>query len=420
VDAYLFHLAAKAGAHPRLATRIADVEIDPDTGVVLRTDKGEEFRASYVVDASGYRSPLSDTFALREEPTRARTHTRTLFTHMIGVQPYDNAPSAQPHRKPSPWHNGTLHHCFDGGWVWVIPFDNHPGARNPLCSVGLTLDPRKYPKNGASPEQEWADFLARFPEIAWQFTKAVAVRPWVSTGRLQYSAKQVVGERFCLTSHAAGFIDALYSRGMTNTTEVINALAWRLIEASRDGDWSTKRFEHVEALQQGLFDVHDDLVYSSFVGFSNYELWNAVNRVWQLTTMLGNIVIEDAYYRFAYGDRDDQVFRDMEQAGEPGSPFAVSAEFSELLPLTVQACREVEAGTTTPEEAASRILGKIAVATYLPPAFGFGEPDNRCFSATPGKMARNAVWSLRHAPKDIAVMSRRATAGLIRMRMGGE
>jgi FADH2 O2-dependent halogenase len=416
VDAYLFHVAVKYGAQPRLATRVTDVEIDPDEGAVLRTDRGEEFRASYVVDASGFRSPLSDKLALRENPTRAATHSRTLFTHMIGVRPYDDAPSAKNHVKPNPWHNGTLHHCFDGGWVWVIPFDNHPNAVNPLCSVGLTVDPRKYPKEDMFAEQEWAMFLARFPEIAWQFEDAVAVRPWVSTGRLQYSAKQVVGDRFCLTSHAAGFIDALYSRGMTNTTEVVNALAWRLIEAARDGDWSTKRFEYVESLQQGLFDVHDDLVYSSFVGFGDYELWNAVNRTWQLTTMLGNIVIEDAYYRFA-GSGDDKVFRDMEQTRYPGSPFPVSDEFNAMLPLTKQVCTGVDAGSMTPKAAAERIFDRIGQADYLPPAFGFGKRDNRCFSASPSKMVQNAMWGRRNAPPEIGAMMRRATAGLVRMRL---
>lgn len=416
VDAYLFHVAVKYGAEPRLATRIADVEIDPAEGVLLRSDRGEEFRAQYVVDASGFRSPISDRYALRETPTRAGTHSRTLFTHMVGVKPYDDAPSARAHVKPNPWHNGTLHHCFDGGWVWVIPFDNHPGAVNPLCSVGLTVDPRKWPKPDCPPEEEWNDFLTRFPEIAWQFQGSRAVRPWVSTGRLQYSAKQVVGDRFCLTSHAAGFIDALYSRGMTNTTEVVNALAWRLIEASKDGDWSTERFEYVETLQQGLFDVHDNLVYSSFVGFGDYELWNAVNRTWQLTTMLGNIAIEDAYYRFSKTG-DDRIFRDMEQTKYPGSPFPISDSFNQLLPTTRELCEQVEAGTLAPETAARKILERVGKADYLPPAFGFGNPDNRCFAATPPKMLANAMWSRRHAPGEIGPMMRRASAGLVRMRL---
>ncbi|WP_207928975.1 tryptophan 7-halogenase [Actinomadura sp. 6K520] len=416
IDAYLFHVAVKYGATPRLNTRIEDIEIDPDSGAVLRGARGEEFRASYVVDGSGFRSPLAEKFELRETPTRARTHTRTIFTHMIGVTPFDDAPAAKRHDQPNPWHNGTLHHVFDGGWLWVIPFDNHPGAINKLCSVGLTFDPRVHPKeDGVSPEQEFNAFLERFPQIAHQFKEAKAVRPWVSTGRLQYSAKQVVGERYCLTSHAAGFIDALYSRGLTNTLELVNALGWRLIAASRDGNWSLERFGYLEALQQGLFDFHDDLVFSSFVGFGDYELWNATCRTWMLGTMLGNVMLEDAYYRFAKTG-DEKVFLDLENSKHPGSPLPVSEGFNELGIATRELCESVREGTVTADAAAARILGRIKDADYIAPAFRLGERDTRCFNMTPLKMAKNAIWCRREAPPEIGPRMIRASKGLVRMR----
>lgn len=421
IDAYLFHVAVKYGAHPRLATRIADVEIDPDSGAVLRTDSGEEFRAHYVVDGSGFRSPLADKFGLRETPTRARTHSRTLFTHMVGVKPFDDSPTAaRRHNQPNPWHHGTLHHVFDGGWLWVIPFDNHPESLNPLCSVGLTLDPRVFPKGELTGQQEFDDFLARFPEIAWQFEGAKAVRPWVSTGRLQYSAHQVVGDRFCLTSHAAGFIDALYSRGLTNTLELVNALGWRLIAASRDGDWSKDRFNYVESLQQGLFDFHDDIVFSSFVGFRDYELWNAVNRTWMLGTMLGNVMLEDAYYRFQRTGRED-VFLELERSKHPGSPLPVSSGFNEMGNLTRELCLAVEDGKVSPGDAAGQILDHIRNADFISPGFRLGERGTRCFDMSPGKMAKNAVWCRREAPPEIGPRMINASKGLVRMRLrGGE
>lgn len=418
IDAYLFHVAVKYGAVPRLNTRIADVEIDPDSGAVLRTDKGEEFRASYVVDGSGFRSPLAEKFELRETPTRARTHSRTLFTHMVGVQPFDRAPAARAHQQPNPWHHGTLHHVFDGGWLWVIPFDNHADSINPLCSVGLTLDPRAFPKDETPGQEEFDAFLKRFPEIAWQFRDARAVRPWVSTGRLQYSAKQVVGERFCLTSHAAGFIDALYSRGLTNTMELVNALGWRLIAASRDGDWSLDRFSYLETLQQGLFDFHDDLVYSSFVGFRDYELWNAVNRTWMLGTMLGNVMLEDAYYRFTRSG-NAEVFRELEDSVRPGSPLPVSEGFNAMSTLTRELCQAVDDGSLAPRAAAQQILDCIRDADFIAPSFRLGERGSRCFNMSPGKMARNAVWCRRDAPPEIGPRMINASKGLVRMRLMG-
>lgn len=401
IDAYLYAVALKYGAHGRQATRIADIDIDTERGVLLRAESGERFRASYLVDAGGFRSPLAEALDLRESPTRARHHSRCLFTHMIGVKPYDDAPSARLHEHPNPWHHGTLHHVFEGGWFWVIPFDNNPWSHNPLCSVGLTLDPRVHPKpEGVGAQEEFDSFLERFPQIAWQFKDAVAARPWVSSGRLQYSAKRLVGDRYCLTSHAAGFIDALYSRGLTNSLEMVNALGWRLIEAAGDGDWSTARFEYLEPLQQGLFDIHDDLVFSSFVGFKDYELWNAAYRTWAVSLVLGTLLREGAYYEFQRGG-DDEIFRGLERLGRPGSPFPVSEGFSTLGPNTREICLSVAEGSLDPGTAARRLFSRLRGEDYIPPSFGLHEPDRHWFSPTRGQMADALEWTRSQAPAHI-------------------
>ena len=124
---------------------------------------------------------------------------------------------------------------FERGWFWVIPFNNHPLSTNPIISVGLTIDPRRYPKPpNMSPEQEFNEFVNLYPSVAEQFKDGKAVRPWVSTERLQYSSKQTIGHRYCLMSHASGFVDPLFSRGMFNTVEVIQTLVDPLLEALGD------------------------------------------------------------------------------------------------------------------------------------------------------------------------------------------
>ena len=399
-DAYLFNVAVGYGADSCLNTRITGIEIDPDTGVVLRSAGGAEFRARYLVDGSGFRSPVAEMLGLRDEPTRARHHSRTLFTHMVGVTPFDDTAAARPHKQPSPWHHGTLHHVFDGGWLWVIPFDNFDGALSSLCSVGLTVDERVHPKPDCAPQQEFDAFLLRFPEIAEQFRHARAVRPWVGTDRLQYSASDTVGDRYCLTSHAAGFIDALFSRGLTNTLEVVNALAWRLIAAARDGDWSTERFAYVDRLQQGLFDVHDDLVYSSFVGFRHYPLWNAVVRVWKTTSILPTMRIENALRTFI-DTRDDEVFHDLERTDTPGLPAPVGRDLSDLLAFTRQTCQAVAAGTLPAADAADRVFDRLRRSGCVPAPFELGDPDNRYFEATPELLDRLTMWGTTQAPEHL-------------------
>ena len=75
------------------------------------------------------------------------------FVEKEGVEP--------PATLASRWHEGTVHHVFDGGWFWIIPFDNAQGSENPLCSIGLTLDMRKYPHRGVPPQQEFEEIVAR-------------------------------------------------------------------------------------------------------------------------------------------------------------------------------------------------------------------------------------------------------------------
>jgi FADH2 O2-dependent halogenase len=416
VDAYLYNVALKYGADARTGVRIAEVDVDGGAGVVLQAQSGERFEAEYIVDASGFRSPLADRLGLREEPTRARAHTRSLFTHMIGVKPYDETPTGGLQGQPSRWHDGTLHHIFDGGWLWVIPFDNTKDSLNPLCSVGLTLDPRVHPKGELGPQEEFDAFLARFPDVAKQFKDARPARPWVSTNRLQYSSKQVIGDRFCLTSHAAGFVDALYSRGLTNSFEVVNALAWRLIGASRDGDWSFERFQYVEDLQQGLFDVHDDLVYTSFVAFRDYDLWNAVFRTWALSTVLAALALENAYFAYARDGRDE-IFQDLEQTRYPGSPFPISENYNEMRFTALDLCRRVDEGSLDAKTAAARLFEVLREADYVPAAFKIGVPEEHYIYITPPKMVQAAKWAGTKAPKEIGELMHGAMSGLVKERL---
>jgi tetracycline 7-halogenase / FADH2 O2-dependent halogenase len=296
VDAYLFRAAVRYGALDREGVGIADVRIDED-GARVALDTGEVLEGEYVIDATGRGSVLAAMYDLREEPCRFETQSRTLFTHMRGVRPYDEV--AAPSGQPSPWHEGTLHQLFDGGWLWVIPFDNHDASESDVVSVGLNLDLRKHPRReGVTPEQEWAEYLERFPSVARQFEDAELVFPWVSTGRTQFSSSRTVGDRWCLMSHAAGAIDALFSRGMANTMAVIEAFVPTYLAAREEGDLSAERFAYVDRLSQQILDNNDKLIAGSYVAFGDFDLWRAWSKLWFLVWNLGVIRVNGAFYRF--------------------------------------------------------------------------------------------------------------------------
>lgn len=281
IDALLTTHAIHYGATVHQNTPVTALNFAPDA-VEITTQQGERYTAAFVVDAGGYRSLIAETFALRDH--NLRTHSRGLFTHMVDVPDFHRVgASRRAYGVPYRLAEGTLHHIFHGGWLWVIPFDNHRRATNPLCSVGLLLDPRIYPVTPElSPAQEFAEFIARYPAIAAQFKEARAVRDWTSAPRLQYSSKQVVGDRWALLGHAAGFIDPLYSKGLYTTMMSLGLLAHLLIDAQRAGDYSAARFQPLEALTLGFVCSNDRLIANSYKAFVNYQLWQVYSVLWLL------------------------------------------------------------------------------------------------------------------------------------------
>jgi tetracycline 7-halogenase / FADH2 O2-dependent halogenase len=400
-DAYLFQAAVRYGCLPRQNWRVADIELDDD-GVTVTGQNGERFRARYLVDASGFRSPLADKLDLRERPSRLRHHSRSLFTHMVGVTPYDDVVDTPArYRPPVRWHEGTMHHTFERGWFWVIPFNNHPDSTNDVVSVGLTMDERLYPKpTDMTPEQEFYAFANRFPAVARQFKNARAVREWVSTGRLQYSSKQSVGHRWCLMSHAAGFLDPLFSRGMSNTVEVIDALAWRLLDALADDDFSEERFAYVERLEQGLLDYNDDLANSSFIAFSNFNLWDAVFRIWGFSSNYGAMRLTRAELQYQLSG-DDQVFKDLEKAPNTGFWWPDEPEMKRLWDFMVETCLKCEVGEVSADDAAAALHARIRESSLPASSFGYKDPDNQWIYPSVFDLMRFMGWALTSGPPSV-------------------
>jgi FADH2 O2-dependent halogenase len=181
IDYYLLKVAAEYGCKIHENTEVDGIHFKTNL-VRLSTNRGE-LTARYLVDGSGYNSVLSRMFGLRNSGERiARTHSRGVFTHMADVPHFDHVLANQvDHGCPIPWSKGTLHHLFDRGWMWVIPFDNHDSAINKLCSVGLMLDTKHHPKDDTlSPEDEFFSFVSQYPRMDEQFRNARAARAWVS------------------------------------------------------------------------------------------------------------------------------------------------------------------------------------------------------------------------------------------------
>nr|AFP87528.1 FADH2-dependent halogenase [Streptomyces sp. CNQ-418] len=410
VDAYLYNVAIKYGCATRTNFHAEDVDFD-GSGVTITSATGDHFRARYVVDASGYRSPLAEKFQLREDPPRYKHHSRAIWNHFLGVPKTDDVfRRTKEDSPPVRWYDGTVHHLFDKGWFWVIGFDNHESSRNPLCSVGLTLDPRAYPKRpGVTAEEDFWEHANRFPDIARQFEGMKPVREWVSTDRLQYSSTQTVGDRWALLAHAAAFIDPLFSRGLHNTCEAVNVLAWRILRAVDDDDFSAERFEGVNHRQQSLFDGNDKLVAAAYQSFSNHALWSAVFRIWAWGSNAGTFrALEASRLWRKTGDLGHLL--ELEECKNPGLHWSDHEGYGDLFNLMVEQCDAYAQGRVTGQQAADTLYSALEESPFVPRHWGWTEPNLRFINPTPKRLAKTMYWAATKAQPDV----RRIMLGFLR------
>ena len=362
-DYLLTSLAISYGATVLQGTQIQDIQLKT-TGVELITNKGVHYQAQYVVDAGGMRSLLANKLAWRHHDLLA--HSRTIYTHMIDVPCFNNVgPTRDAYGFPYPFSQGTLHHIFHGGWLWIIPFNNHPAATNPLCSFGLQLDTRIYPqRNDLTPEAEFYAFIQQFPDLAAQLQHAHPVREWQRVDRLQYSAHHIVGDRFALLAHAAGFIDPLYSKGLYVTHMSIFWLADLLLKAKATGDYSAAAFAPLETMTLNYIGMHDRLVASSFKAWSNYKLWQVYAVVWLLGAYLEYVRL--VINRLRARDRQEYLalMAPHRLAGGGFAPFFAIQEQIDALIDGVDPTNEADVDRTVAE-----IKALFSTFPWMPSAF---------------------------------------------------
>jgi FADH2 O2-dependent halogenase len=340
---------------------------------------------------------VSDQLGLRDEVPRFRTDTRAIYTHMMGVRSADLLLNSRGRRNLiSPLGQSTMHHVFDGGWMWVIPFNNHRDATNPLTSVGLMLDRRMHHDPQGTPDQEFRRIISGYPTITRHFAEAEAVRPWIGSGRIQYSSPHLLAPRLIQLPHAADFIDPLYSSGMSVLIAAVDLIAEALLKAVAEDDFDMDRFQVVEDVVNRGFDHYDSIVSGAYDSFASYDTWNAWNRNWVMGSLLGTFGPLSLWVRYhkdgdrSYLDKTTEVSR-MGVLGSnlPGVLEVVKASRADL--------DAAVAGDITYTAASERIFARFRGVDFLPPYMGFGDPGKRAtatFTLIPG--ARHVMWYKRH------------------------
>jgi FADH2 O2-dependent halogenase len=280
-DAFLVSRFGHYGVAYRDNTEITDLASDT-SGVQLRLQSARgssQVRARFVVDASGHASYLANRFALRDDVPRFRTNTRSLFAHFRGPHALEAqlGPGAVFRFRRDAC---TMHHCFAGGWLWVIPFDDG------TVSVGLQLDRDMYPLDASvPPEVEFRSVCERYPTIDQHLAGLELAMPIVRTGRVQFTSRTILGDGFILAPHAAAFVEPLFSTGLTLTLAFCSRFIPAALAAQAERNWAKQRFSPLETTF--FQEVHqiDRLVHGCFRTFHDYELFKQYWRAWVIATV---------------------------------------------------------------------------------------------------------------------------------------
>jgi FADH2 O2-dependent halogenase len=401
IDAYYVALAARLGAVIRQQARIETIDV-ASGGVTLTLADGHRLHTRFVVDAAGFRAPLADALQLREGARPMQANTRSLFTHMVNVDLYEDviAP-VETHGSPTALSQTTLHHMFDCGWLWIIPFNNQPFSTNPLCSVGLQFDIDRHGPASRDPEREFQQFLADHPSVAKHFKNAARVREWTVAPRLNYTSRETVGDRYCLLGHAVGFVDPLFSRGLVNTFESIARLAPTLLKSLRADRWQREDLLPLERYSLEVVRINDRLVANSYIAFRTFPLWNAWFRIWLSGSYIGVLRLRRILSDYLV-DRDNEALDGaFENATYPGHLSIESHCYERMFDAacsTMERFKDGEIG----EAQTIATLHRLYVENHEHLPLDFADFANRYVSRPTVEFARSLLDWANHAPDGLA------------------
>ncbi len=268
-DQFLVQTAQSLGVEYLDEVRLASAVCKPD-GVMLsgtRDSSPVEFKASFVVDATGPRGFLHHALGLSEAGFDCLPKTQALYSHFTGVSRFDVSPSPP---SPYPPDDAALHHVFPGGWMWVLHFNNGMTSAGVAVTESMAGELRLNEDAAA-----WGRLMERLPSVAAQFRSAGNCRPWTYQPRLSFRSGQITGPNWALLPSSAGFVDPLLSTGFPLTLLGIERLA-----RSLESNWGTARFaaglSNYAAQSESELLITADLVGALYANLEEPAVFNAL------------------------------------------------------------------------------------------------------------------------------------------------
>jgi FADH2 O2-dependent halogenase len=247
---------------------------EEEDGVKLggtRNGGAVELRAQFVVDATGPRGFLHRVLGLSDLALPGYPSTQSLYSHFSGVGRLGETQfSRTDELPPYPIDDAAVHHVFDGGWIWVLKFNNG------MTSAGVAaMDEVASHLRLTDGAHAWQRLLAQIPALQSQFAGAKTERPFVHMQRLPFRSSGIVGRRWALLPSAAGFVDPLLSTGFPLTLLGVSRIAEAI-----EHEWGSSCFGERLAAYAALTDrelvATARLIAALYANMNNFDVFVAL------------------------------------------------------------------------------------------------------------------------------------------------
>ena len=205
--------------------------------VIIEASDGarEVIRPRFVLDASGFAGVLPRILNLNipaDFPVR-----ESLFAHVTGDQRGETIDVEKI------W--VSIHPDNHQVWFWIIPFSDG------VTSVGVVASPAFLASLSGTPAERLRSLLLSDPNLKTRFQNIDYVFPPKSVMGYARNVKQLYGDGFALLGNAGGFLDPIFSSGVTIAIKsAMNAA--RILNKQLHGQYVDWKIEFVDDLMAGV------------------------------------------------------------------------------------------------------------------------------------------------------------------------
>ena len=241
LDELLFRNAAKQGAITFEGAQARQVSFDDQgANVQVRRDDGStgEWRARFVVDASGRDTLLANKFKTKQK--NPDHNSTALFGHFRHA------------RRLSGRREGNISICwFEHGWFWFIPLADGTTSVGAVCWAYYLKA-----RGGKSLKEYFFETIALCPELQDRLKEATLVDDAVhATGNFSYCSTEATGNRHLLVGDAFTFIDPMFSSGVYLAMRSgFDAAEMVAVALDRPAEWPAARRGYEKRMRKGPRD----------------------------------------------------------------------------------------------------------------------------------------------------------------------